>query len=65
MDKAEYEADQILEKLIGFKITEAIYSSETESFGFKAIKGKKQYIVWVDRDPEGNGCGHLNIEESK
>lgn len=62
MDEAKYEAEQIQENLIGFKIVEALYSQETESFGFKAIKGKKEIIVWVDRDPEGNGCGHLALQ---
>jgi hypothetical protein len=63
MDDAKYEYKEIQEKLIGFKITEAIISPDGESFGFKAIKGKKEVLVWVDRDPEGNGCGHLEIQD--
>ena len=30
--------------------------------GFQVKKGTKVFNVWVLRDPEGNGSGHLSIE---
>lgn len=30
-------------------------------FGFEVSKGFDRFQVWVDRDPEGNGPGHLSI----
>jgi hypothetical protein len=65
MEEAKYEAEEIREKLIGFKIVGTAYDEDNQSFGFVAQKGKKKYVVWVDRDPEGNGCGHLSIEDYK
>lgn len=57
----DYEVDQIIEKLIGFKITGAVQSECKEHFGLRLKKGSKALNVWVDCDPEGNGPGHLHI----
>ena len=65
MEEAKYEAKQIEENLIGFKIVGAMHDEENDFFGFIAQKGKKTFRVWVDRDPEGNGCGHLSLEDFK
>ena len=35
----------------------------SSSFGLTLRRGRKTLNVWVDCDPEGNGPGHLNIEE--
>ena len=59
------ETKQIMEKLVGWKITEATATADGESFGFIVKKGKKERTVWVDCDPEGNGMGHLDIKEYK
>jgi len=32
--------------------------------GFRVKKGRKVFNVWVLRDPEGNGSGHLEIEKA-
>lgn len=52
------------ESLIGFKITQAITDADEGSgfFGFRAKKGRKEIIVWVLRDEEGNGEGCLDAE---
>jgi hypothetical protein len=42
-----------------------MHDEENDFFGFIAQKGKKTFRVWVDRDPEGNGCGHLSLEDFK
>jgi hypothetical protein len=65
ISETQYEADQIQNKLIGFKIVGACHDENHGYFGFVAQKGKKTLRVWVDRDPEGNGAGHLSIEEFK
>ena len=58
----EYMVEQINEKLAGVTIINAAVSNDRESFGFVIKKGKKQGVVWVDRDPEGNGPGWLSME---
>ena len=60
-EECQAEADQILEQLSGGVIGNPIVSDE--SFGFHVEKDGKTLKVWVDRDPEGNGPGHLEIEE--
>ena len=52
------------ESLIGFKITQAIEDDSGDGFfGFRAKKGKKEILVWVLRDEEGNGPGCLDVVE--
>jgi hypothetical protein len=62
--ETDYEVEQITEKLIGFKIIGAVQSPCSEYFGLHLRKGRKDIKVWVDRDPEGNGAGHLSIESA-
>jgi hypothetical protein len=64
-EEVQYEADQIQNNLIGFKIVGACCDHDNGYFGFVAQKGKKTLRVWVDRDPEGNGAGHLSLEDFK
>jgi len=64
MTETEYSAEQT-KKLIGGKITNVFTSKDLESWGFAVIKGAKIYRAWVDCDPEGNGPGHIAIEEVK
>lgn len=58
------EIQQINQHLTGTIITGAI-ESESGSFGLLCSNPKTQKTlkVWVDCDPEGNGPGHLEIEE--
>lgn len=60
-----------MEPLVGGTITGLILcrsDSEGEflsppAWGFKVRKGVKNYLCWVDMDPEGNGPGHIGIEQ--
>jgi hypothetical protein len=62
MSRIEAEIKQ-LEPLVGGRITAAINTPDNESFGFVVtLPDKTTRHVWVDCDPEGNGPGHLNIE---
>jgi len=62
MDTLIYDS-KTAESLIGFKITQAVQDADDDSgfFGFKAKKGRKEIIVWVLMDPEGNGAGCLDV----
>lgn len=60
----EYEAEQIKKTILGGFIDQVVVSKDKESFGFMVSKGNERFTVWVDQDPEGNGPGHLNIEEA-
>lgn len=52
-----------LKSLVGGRITEVIKTADVESFGFIVVlPDRSTRHVWVDCDPEGNGPGHLNIE---
>ena len=59
---SSYMSEEIQKHLVGAKIVSALVDSENDYFGFRVKKGNKEFSVWVDQDPEGNGCGHLNIE---
>jgi hypothetical protein len=61
MTEVEAEVEQAKE-LIGFTITGVCHTKDNESFGLVVKKGRVCKTVWVDCDPEGNGPGHLNIE---
>jgi hypothetical protein len=50
-------------QLLGFTVTGICHTGDFGSFGLTLRRGRKTLNVWVDCDPEGNGPGHLNIEE--
>jgi hypothetical protein len=62
MNHSTYMSEEIQKNLIGAKITSSLLDEESDSFGFVATKDETTFYVWVDCDPEGNGCGHLKIE---
>lgn len=71
---AEYYADEIIEKLVGGRITRALITKTDEFgntfFGFRVVNFTKsdperQFDVWVLKDPEGNGEGFLAIEPAQ
>jgi hypothetical protein len=66
---AEHYAEEIIDKLVGGRITRALLSETddfgTTFFGFRVKNGPKQFDVWVQRDPEGNGEGFLAIEPAQ
>jgi hypothetical protein len=55
-------SEEIQKHLVGATITSALLDEGNDYFGFRVEKDGKTFSVWVDKDPEGNGCGHLNIE---
>jgi hypothetical protein len=55
-------------QLIGWKVDGiAVTAPDPDNpegwYGLVLTKGKKKKVAWVERDPEGNGSGFLNIEE--
>lgn len=63
MSLIEYEVKQ-LKPLVGGRITAVLQTPDNESFGFViTLPDRTKRRVWVDCDPEGNGPGHLNIEQ--
>jgi len=50
-------------QLLGFAVMGVCHTGDFGSFGLTLRRGCKTLNVWVDCDPEGNGPGHLNIEE--
>ena len=54
---------KIVGPINGGTITGLIQSQD--SWGLAIKKGEKVFKVWVDMDPEGNGPGHLDVEEDK
>ena len=50
-------------QLVGFTVESICHTEDFASFGIQFRQGKKRLTAWVDCDPEGNGPGHLNIEE--
>ena len=65
--EAEYSAEAVGKQIAGCRITNVIVAADKESWGFRIVspKGKvgKVRMVWVDRDPEGNGPGHLDVQD--
>ena len=62
----DYEKQQIIDKLIGAEIIGAIEDETGEFFGFRVMdRDGDTVLVWVERDEEGNGAGHLKIESLK
>ena len=69
---AEYYAQEVIDKLVGGRITRALITEPdefdgTQFFGFRVKQkvGRREYDVWVQRDPEGNGEGFLAIEPAE
>jgi hypothetical protein len=52
-------------RLVGFTVEGVCHTEDGASFGLALRRGKERLNVWVDCDPEGNGPGHLQIEEPK
>jgi len=55
-----------LKPLAGGKIESGIVDDTEPNrpfYGLRVTNNGKNYNVWVSRDPEGNGPGHLDIEE--
>jgi len=59
MTDAEFIVDRMKKEILGKTITEIVISDDNESFGFRV---DNDLLCWVDRDPEGNGCGWLAME---
>jgi hypothetical protein len=64
MSNVEAEVEQA-KRLVGFTVEDAHLSEDGETFALTLRRGKQWLTVWVDCDPEGNGPGHLQIEEPK
>ncbi len=58
----EAEIEQV-RQLVGFTVAGVCHTADFESFGLTLRRRRKTLNIWVDCDPEGNGPGHLNIEE--
>jgi len=59
-----YMSQEIMKHLVGCTIISALLDEKNDYFGFRVEdEHGKAFSVWVDCDPEGNGCGHLNIEK--
>jgi hypothetical protein len=50
-------------QLVAFTVVGICHTEDFGSFGLTLRRGLKTLTAWVDCDPEGNGPGHLNIEE--
>ena len=49
--------------LVGGTIRGVIATDGDDSFGLQVqLPDGPVFKVWIDRDPEGNGPGHLSIE---
>lgn len=59
------EVAQARRLLVGCSIEVVLASPDNRRFGLHVRKYGQHYDVWVDRDPEGNGPGHLNITPIK
>ena len=42
----------------------AVDNSESLTWGLRLKKGKKEKTAWILCDSEGNGPGHLDIEDA-
>ena len=51
------------QQFVGARLVAVCNTPDFSSFGLKLRMGDKTVVAWVDCDPEGNGPGHLNIEE--
>ena len=58
--------DSVMDKIGDGVITNPLFDDSDPHMpfiGFQVKKGTKVFNVWVLRDPEGNGSGHLEIEK--
>tara|TARA_R100000808_G_scaffold2947_2_gene11009 strand:- start:508 stop:753 length:246 start_codon:yes stop_codon:yes gene_type:complete len=65
-NEAEVYIMDVIDKLGGGTITQPLLDDSDPDFpfvGFRVVKDEQTLNVWVLRDPEGNGSGHLSIEE--
>ena len=62
MTAVEAEIEQA-KHLVGFTVQSVCHTEDGEAFGLTLRRGKRLINVWVDCDPEGNGSGHLAVEE--
>lgn len=60
----KYSADQAT-KLIGGEIKGVVMDEENCFWGLRIQTNKGNFVAWVDKDPEGNGPGHLQIEKEQ
>ena len=64
MHKTHVEAEiKQAQRLVGARVMAVCNTPDFSSFGLQFQCGKKTVVAWVDCDPEGNGPGHLNLEE--
>jgi len=62
---AQFHIEEIMDTIGGGVIINSLIDDSDPDFpfiGFRVKKGTKTHDVWVLRDPEGNGSGHLSIE---
>ena len=54
-------------QLVGYKITAIAIDGKDNAdepwIGLVLEKRKKEKVAWILMDPEGNGTGHLDIQE--
>lgn len=64
--EARYLHDMVIEPMVGAKIVRAFTDADDEFAGFtiEFPDGTKKN-VWVLADPEGNGCGFLDVTDSE
>ena len=51
------------QQLVGAVVESVCHTQDFSSFGLRLQGNGKTVVAWVDCDPEGNGPGHLNLEE--
>tara|TARA_R110001599_G_scaffold260807_1_gene461176 strand:+ start:1497 stop:1724 length:228 start_codon:yes stop_codon:yes gene_type:complete len=67
--EAQYAEEYILgvmDKLSGGTITDPLMDANDPDMpfvGFRVMQGQEVFNVWILRDPEGNGMGHLEVEK--
>ena len=60
---ASHVVETVSANLLGATITGTVSSACGEFAGIRVhhpIRG--EFTVWIDRDPEGNGCGSLSVQ---
>lgn len=64
--EARYLRDSVIKQMVGTRIVGAFTDADEEFAGFTIeFLGGKRKDVWVLTDPEGNGCGFLEVTDSK
>jgi hypothetical protein len=58
---------EYLEQLLGHTVIRVVKAKDSEytegSYGLVLECNGKKKQAWIDQDPEGNGPGHLDIED--